>query len=84
MLAETLCLPVARLKHLVCFYFLYRGERLLAPTPGARNLLCHKTKEEKDQNMKEKQAKGHSVSLTAKDLLKMTHNQLAERKKQVL
>lgn len=59
------------------------GERLLAPTPGARNLLRHKAQETQLQINESKQAKGIAISLSAKDLLKMTQKQMNERRNQV-
>ncbi|KAF2360021.1 Zinc finger Mcm10/DnaG-type [Trinorchestia longiramus] len=60
------------------------GDRLLAPTPGARNLLRHKTREDETRQQQAKRNQGLPVSLSAKDLLKMTHNAAQQRKIQQL
>lgn len=54
-------------------------EKLLAPTPGARNLLRHMTQE----NTQKKISTGEIVSVSAKDLLSMTHQQIQSRKREV-
>ncbi|XP_045613023.1 protein MCM10 homolog [Procambarus clarkii] len=54
------------------------SERLLAPTPGARNLLRHMVKEDSQK----KTISGEIRSVTAKDLLNMTHKQIQTHKRQ--
>ncbi|XP_018009087.1 protein MCM10 homolog isoform X2 [Hyalella azteca] len=56
------------------------GERLLAPTPGARNLLRYKAKDDEAQLQETRKANGLSKLVTAKDLLKMTHSEIQQRK----
>ncbi|KAK8733093.1 hypothetical protein OTU49_006754, partial [Cherax quadricarinatus] len=54
------------------------SERLLAPTPGARNLLRFMVKED----VQKKTKSGEIRSVTAKDLLNMTSQQIQSRKRQ--
>ena len=56
-----------------------RGEKLLSPTPGARNLLKHMVKEDTDKKV----AAGAIRSVTAKELLAMTHQSMLARRKLV-
>ncbi|KAK8388115.1 hypothetical protein O3P69_020181 [Scylla paramamosain] len=57
----------------------FLGEKLLAPTPGARNLLKHMVKEDTEKKL----ATGAVRSITAKELLDMTHqNMLSMRRQQ--
>lgn len=51
----------------------------MAPTPGARNLLRHMAKEDEQKKVDS----GEFRSVSAKDLLKMTHQQVQTRKRQV-
>ncbi|XP_076035171.1 minichromosome maintenance 10 homolog isoform X2 [Oratosquilla oratoria] len=53
------------------------GEMLLAPTPGSRNLLRHMVKEDTQKKVEA----GVIKSVSAKDLLKMTHQQVQQQKK---
>lgn len=52
---------------------------LLAPTPGARNLLCHMAK----KNTQQKVETGEIRSVSAKELLAMQHKQMQSLKRQV-
>ncbi|XP_042229789.1 protein MCM10 homolog isoform X2 [Homarus americanus] len=54
------------------------SEKLLAPTPGARNLLRHLVKEDTDKKIDA----GEFCSVSAKDLLNMTYHQIQSRKRQ--
>ncbi|XP_071544042.1 protein MCM10 homolog [Panulirus ornatus] len=54
------------------------SERLLAPTPGARNLLRHMVKEDTQKKVNS----GELRSVSAKELLSMTHQQVQSRKRQ--
>ena len=49
-----------------------RSDMLLAPTFGARNLLKHKAKED----TKKAEEKGEIKSVSAKDLLRITHKKV--------
>lgn len=52
---------------------------MLAPTPGARNLLKHMVKED----TRKKVESGAVRSVSAKELLAMTHQKMAAIRKQV-
>ncbi|KAK3876327.1 hypothetical protein Pcinc_018867 [Petrolisthes cinctipes] len=54
------------------------SERLLAPTPGARNLLKHMVQDETEKKVQT----GQLVSVSAKDLLNMTHQEAQARRRQ--
>lgn len=54
------------------------SEMLLAPTPGARNLLCHMAK----KNTQQKVETGEIRSVSAKELLAMQHKQMQSLKRQ--
>lgn len=56
----------------------FLGEKLLAPSPGARNLLKHMVKED----TKKKVESGAIRSVSAKELLTMTHQSMVAMRKQ--
>ncbi|KAK7078393.1 minichromosome maintenance-related protein [Halocaridina rubra] len=56
------------------------SEKLLAPTPGARNLLCHMAKEETQKKIE----KGEIRSISAKELLNMTHKKILTQKNKIV
>lgn len=56
------------------------SEKLMAPTPGARNLLRHMAQGETEKKIQS----GEIVSVSAKDLLSMTHQKLQANKNNIL